>query len=402
MKIVGLVFFLALSISAQFNPDCPSISLQLPDDFRPGAAVEYVAIVKGGEKYRLQFEWLVRRDVIESGQGTAKIKVRLGPKWESEFFAGVKITGLPAGCTDTASESIVIDRPQPREIERLTRPLDETSRETFVSVGKEVTERPNAQLYVFLPGDPKIRDEIAKRIYEAIPDKNDDRQRITFVEKTANSSTIDIWLVPPGAMMPECEECKKNTAIQEMQQQCPTISVLGPADVTEPGDLMTFRVKTSNDLPTRTTFEWVVSGAMIESGQNTPTISVRTKGDIIEREVTATVNVLGLPKHCMYSVTEVAAVVPRTYDPWSDAYNEQSLNEERIALANAAYLVLHNPNFKLLIVRFVPQILARDRQRVKALTEFLRHRIKLTDNQFQFTFKTGGSRRTELSLVPPK
>jgi hypothetical protein len=58
--------------------------------------------------------------------------------------------------------------------------------------------------------------------------------------------------------------------------QCPTLSVVGPPGVTNPGDKMTFRVDGGAvDLK----YSWTVSAGTIVGGQATPAIFVATTAD---------------------------------------------------------------------------------------------------------------------------
>lgn len=70
---------------------------------------------------------------------------------------------------------------------------------------------------------------------------------------------------------------------------CHSISVSGPAGITAPGDTMTFTANVTGG--NITTYDWTVSGGTIESGQGTPSITVRTSQADANTSITATVNV---------------------------------------------------------------------------------------------------------------
>ena len=77
---------------------------------------------------------------------------------------------------------------------------------------------------------------------------------------------------------------------------CPTFTVSGPAGVTLPGDAMTFTASVTGG--PEVTYNWTVSGGVIESGQGTPSIVVRTSRADAGTNITATLNLGGLDPNC--------------------------------------------------------------------------------------------------------
>lgn len=82
---------------------------------------------------------------------------------------------------------------------------------------------------------------------------------------------------------------------------CPTLSVTGPAGITSPGDAMSFTANVSGGPDV--TYNWTVSGGSIESGQGTPSISVRTSNADAGSTITATVTIGGLDPNCECQTT---------------------------------------------------------------------------------------------------
>ena len=79
--------------------------------------------------------------------------------------------------------------------------------------------------------------------------------------------------------------------------ECPTLSVSGPAGVTNPGDVMTFTANVSGGPDV--TYNWNISGGgTIESGQGTPSIRVRTSRGDAGSTITARVTLGGLDPTC--------------------------------------------------------------------------------------------------------
>ncbi len=84
---------------------------------------------------------------------------------------------------------------------------------------------------------------------------------------------------------------------QNVAPSCPTIKVTGPSRITAPGDTMTFTAEVvfvGEELPV--TYEWTVNSGRIVKGQGTVVVEV-ADGDP-GTNVTATVAVRGLPRHC--------------------------------------------------------------------------------------------------------
>src|SRR5690606_20383933 len=78
---------------------------------------------------------------------------------------------------------------------------------------------------------------------------------------------------------------------------CGTLSVIGPAGITPPGQSMTFTANATGG-SADVTYNWSVSSGTIESGQGTPSIVVSTTNDMANTSVTATVELGGLDPAC--------------------------------------------------------------------------------------------------------
>ncbi len=89
---------------------------------------------------------------------------------------------------------------------------------------------------------------------------------------------------------------------------CPTISVTGPAGITQPGEKFTFAGGVEGDVPKNVSFQWEVMGGKIVEGQGTLKILADAKWHEGGTTITATLNILGLPEGCPKSVSESAGV----------------------------------------------------------------------------------------------
>jgi hypothetical protein len=83
-----------------FIVDCPTITVACPAARGP---IEFTATVSPDSAHlKVNFQWMVSRGKIASGQGTSKITVDAERKGES-MGASLEVVGLPAKCLNTAS-----------------------------------------------------------------------------------------------------------------------------------------------------------------------------------------------------------------------------------------------------------------------------------------------------------
>ena len=121
--------------------------------------------------------------------------------------ATVIVSGLPAGCKNTASEvyEFIID-PGPIELGEIAGSGYTIDKRLLSNIERETRENPNAQLYVALQFEVgtsdnfmrRIRTRIANQLKKTMIDKN----RITFVMADKGDKSIRFWLIPPGADNP--------------------------------------------------------------------------------------------------------------------------------------------------------------------------------------------------------
>jgi hypothetical protein len=297
----------ALSVSGQVNSQCPTITVFGPDGIvDPGDVVPFKVTVKPTES-KLTFNWTVSRGTIAEGQGTPTIKVRVGQD-DPDVTATVKIGGLPQECVNVASETVTDllgGEPIRVRVDTFSLPLSTISDRRFQIVGEAITDNPTSQFFVFVPTDNSIRETLISRLEKSVH-KVIDRSHITFVETDGKNKIIEIWLVPPGATPPTCEECeisrKDSTA-----QDCPILTVRGPTEVAHPSDLISFRLD-STTLSQNVQLFWTVSAGTIESGQWSREIKVRVPSETSAEMIKAVLNVSGLSKECLNTAEGIAAV----------------------------------------------------------------------------------------------
>jgi hypothetical protein len=104
--------------------------------------------------------------------------------------------------------------------------------------------------------------------------------------------------------------CIIGIAAQEAATPCPSIEVTGPAGITPAGDTVTFTADVKNYAATgEIKYNWSISAGEIEDGQGTSAIILRTTKEMNGSNVTATVEIDGLPEGCAKTASETAGVL---------------------------------------------------------------------------------------------
>jgi hypothetical protein len=182
---------------------------------------------------------------------------------------------------------------------------------------------------------------------------------------------------------------------------CATLSVTGPAGVTVPGDAMTFTANASGG-QAPTNYNWTVSSGTIESGQGTPSITVRTDASMAGGNVTATVDIgPGQPGcNCVTTASETAPVEARPTAVLIDQFGKLPNDEIRGRLDTFFAELQNNPNNQGYIINYGTdkEIAAREKLITNHITfrNFDRSRITLVRGG-----NTGEGPTTKLYRIPP-
>ena len=160
-----------------------------------------------------------------------------------------------------------------------------------------------------------------------------------------------------------CPDCKA----PPVPCDCPTISVAGPAGVTERGATMTFTANLSGGSQTNQTYNWTVSAGTITAGQNTPSITVTAPSDATN--VTATVEVGGLCESCPKNASETAPVAPTPVPRQVDELGAAKDDDVKARVDNFYIELQNDPSAQGYIVNYgtPKEVKARKAQLVKAI-----------------------------------
>ena len=179
---------------------------------------------------------------------------------------------------------------------------------------------------------------------------------------------------------------------------CPTITVSGPAGVTNPGESITF---TANGGTADITYNWTVSAGTIESGQGTPSITVTTTPDMAGSNVTATVTIGGTDPtcNCPTTASETAGVSAPAGPEEVDSFDNIPNDDVKARLDTFFTRVQSDPNAQGYIINYgTPREITR---REKVIRDFIRFRRQ---DASRYVIVNGGDQgsgvRTRLFIVP--
>jgi hypothetical protein len=193
------------------------------------------------------------------------------------------------------------------------------------------------------------------------------------------------------------EECDCVTPPPVLQCNCPTLNVTGPAGLTNPGDTMTFTASAAGDL----TYNWTVSAGTIESGQGTPSITVRTTREMGGSNVTATVNIGGTDPacNCPTSDSETAGVASVPTSTITDEFGTATDDDVKARVDNFYIQLNNNPTAQGYIINYgTPAQIRRRRAQIMKAINFRKYdasRVTFVDGP-----DNGGVLNTKFYIVP--
>lgn len=132
---------------------------------------------------------------------------------------------------------------------------------------------------------------------------------------------------------------------------CPRITILGPTGVTRPGEVMTFSASLDNfSGPAEIKYEWTLSAGIIEKGQETPGIEVRTTRAMDDSNVTATVKIAGIPTGCGDSASETGSVSGEHHPELVDEFGKLTRDDIKARIDNFYIRLNNDPAYEGTIV----------------------------------------------------
>jgi len=188
---------------------------------------------------------------------------------------------------------------------------------------------------------------------------------------------------------------------QSTNSLCPKIGVIGPAGVTNEGDKMQFQ---ANVQPTTANlgYFWTISRGLIESGQGTPAIVVRTDSGDASYQIVAKVSISGIPQGCEASASETGPVYVHDESGMPvDDFGRQKANDIRGRLDNFFQTLNNNPTqigvVRLIVTKKEPS--DRNNSRLKLVIGHAKFR-SFDFAQLIFKFEKGDQVRTAFYRLP--
>lgn len=346
---VFLFIFLCGSLIAQERPavGCPTIDLKGPSGgWNSGGTATLLAVISPhNPSWKLKYNWHLSGGKILSGHGTSSITIEPPPP-TSPLIATVEIAGGPDNsiCPRTGSVAVHWDLP-PDAKKIATVPASSLANSATAVINIQAALPTASELFIFLGHkNGAAEKELAAReteIKSHFPSAIQDR--ITINRRVSAVDFLEFWNVPPGATRPNCDECVSN--------QCPKISVYGPAGVTQRGEKFVFTAQLDGSLPMNLSYRWEVSNGRIAEGQGTLKMSADAEWQEWGATVTATLNVLGLPDACPKSASTSAGVTCMCSSVFIDEFGRLENKALRKRLDNLfAELASHPTNQGYIII----------------------------------------------------
>ena len=191
---------------------CPVVTVNCPDDGRPGRPITFTANISGGDsQVTPTFKWSVSGGTISSGQGTSSITVNpTGMNGLNGMItATVEVGGYDRNCPlSNSCTTPPYDPPQSRKLDEYgdIRTHDEKLRLGYFAV--ELKNDPTAQGYLVCYGGRRSRrDEAQRRCDRAknylVSTRNMDTPRIVTMDAGYREEpAVELWVVPSGANPP--------------------------------------------------------------------------------------------------------------------------------------------------------------------------------------------------------
>ncbi len=192
-----------------------------------------------------------------------------------------------------------------------------------------------------------------------------------------------------------CPDCERPVECPS----CASVSVSGPSGLTKPGDTMTFTATAAG----AENYNWTVSRGTIESGQGTPSITVRTSTADAGSSVTATLQV-GFASRpgcepCPNGGSASAEIQQPVVPIPVDDFGKKSDDEVKAIVDNFYIQLNNNPSAQGYIINYgTPAQIKKRRAQIMKAINFRKYdagRVTFVDGP-----DSGGGESTKLYLVP--
>jgi hypothetical protein len=192
------------------------------------------------------------------------------------------------------------------------------------------------------------------------------------------------------------------SAQTEQKSVCPTISVSG-GGIPTPNEPITFTALLGDGIEKyNVKYKWTVNGGTIIEGQGTTQIKVLWQ-DFCDKNVTATLQVIGLPSYCPSMKSETGSVSDCFTRPIQfDEYGKLAFIKEKAKLNTFAneFTKIKNSNIYFLIYLTNKQKRAEINLRTAKIRKYLTETQKIAKDRIFFVFSESNIYLTKVYLVP--
>jgi len=203
---------LPLNLNSQPQAKCPAVRAHCIDTVTVGEKLSITANVTGGDpNVTPTYNWTVSAGTIESGQGTSIIEVSTKELSDGGYItATVDVGGFDRACSTSQScTATVIKKVEARKLDEygVIKPEEENKRLDAFMI--ELQNDPTAQGFIFAYGGRAGRaDDAEKAAAKAenylVSKRGLDAFRLLIIDGGLREQlTVELWIVPSGADMPE-------------------------------------------------------------------------------------------------------------------------------------------------------------------------------------------------------
>jgi hypothetical protein len=212
------------------SPACPEVVTLCPDTVAVGQSITMTANVSGGDpEVTPTYNWTVSAGSISSGQGTANITIDTADvPGRSTITATVDVGGYSRECSTSSSCTVyLLEKPEPAEYDEYGVVPAKDEEERLDNFMVELLNDPTAQAYVFAYGGraskPGDAQKAATRVKEYLVTKRGLDAARAFVTDAGfrEEPTIELWLVPAGAIPPEATPTIKPSELKPVEPSKP-------------------------------------------------------------------------------------------------------------------------------------------------------------------------------------
>jgi hypothetical protein len=134
------------------------------------------------------------------------------------------------------------------------------------------------------------------------------------------------------------------------QPACPSISITGPSGIVEPGEPVTFSAVVESSAE-KLTYQWSVSSGQIVQGQGATTILAKPE-NAYAFNLTATLEIGGLPEGCPKTISETASQVIDVAPELIDEFRAPITVKYKPRFENIAQKLREDPASRLVIILY--------------------------------------------------